>query len=168
MVSRDAVLDALRAVNDPEMPVNIVDLGLVGDVREEGGRVTVDLLPTFVGCHAWPVIEEEVRRQVAALPGVSAVEVRTRFDPPWTVERISLAGREALRHFGITVPEGADDSPRCPFCASADVRLESPFGPTRCKMIYHCAACRNPFEHLKRVGRSLLQVGLSKSAHGGS
>ena len=168
MVSRDAILDALRAVDDPEMPVNIVDLGLVGDVRAEGDRVTVDLLPTFVGCHAWPVIEEQVRRQLAALPGVSAVEVRTRFDPPWTVERISPAGRDALRHFGITVPEDTNNPPHCPFCGSADVQLESPFGPTRCKMIYHCAACRNPFEHLKRVGGSLLQVGLSKPDHGGS
>jgi ring-1,2-phenylacetyl-CoA epoxidase subunit PaaD len=102
------------------------------------------------------MIEDEVRRKVAALPGVAAVEVRSRFDPPWSVERISPAGREALRRHGVTVPEAAPDAepgpPHCPFCDSAAVHLDSPFGPTRCRMIYYCDACRNSFEHLKRVG----------------
>ena len=169
MVSRDAVLEVLRTIDDPEMPINIVDLGLIGDVRIEESGVAVDLLPTFVGCHALPVIEDQVRKQVAVLEGVNRVEVRTRFDPPWTVDRITPAGRETLRRVGITVPEGLDAPIRCPFCGSSDVQRESAFGPTRCKMIYHCAACRSPFEHLKQVGvaNSLLQVGIP-TAHGKS
>lgn len=161
MVSQDAVLEALRSIDDPEMPINIVDLGLVEAVHIEPGeavRVRIDLLPTFVGCHALPMIEEEVRKRVRALAGVGEVEVRFQFDPPWSVDRISAAGRERLKRIGITVPglEGAamleEPELRCPFCGSADIHRENAFGPTRCRMIYYCAACRNPFEHLKRVG----------------
>lgn len=169
MVSQNAVLEVLRTIDDPEMPINIVDLGLIGDVRIVESGVAIDLLPTFVGCHALPVIEEQVRKQVSALAGVTGVEVRTRFDPPWTVDRITPAGRETLRKVGITVPETNNAPIRCPFCGSLKVQQESAFGPTRCKMIYHCEACRNPFEHLKRVGvaDSLLQLGTSAS-HGKS
>ncbi len=161
MVSQEAVLEVLRTIDDPEMPIDIVNLGLVEAVRIEPGEpaaVHIDLLPTFVGCPALTAIAEEVRKRVGALAGVGAVEVRFRFDPPWTVDRISAAGRERLRQTGITVPGLGDAAkpeelaPRCPFCGSADVRLENSFGPTRCRMIYYCAACRHPFEHLKRVG----------------
>ena len=158
MVTERAVRDVLRTINDPEMPLSIVDLGIVEQVCVEAGRVRIDLLPTFVGCPALPVLEEQVRREVGALPGVAGVEVRFRFDPPWGVDRISPAGREALRQFGITVPQPDDapglhgPPPRCPFCGSDDVRRESAFGPTRCRMIYHCEACHNPFEHLKKLG----------------
>jgi ring-1,2-phenylacetyl-CoA epoxidase subunit PaaD len=172
MVSREAILDVLRTINDPEMPISIVDLGIVEDVRaDETGRVTVELLPTFVGCLAMPMIEDDVRRRVAAMPGVSAVEVRSRFDPPWTVDRVSATGRETLRRVGITVPNKDNDNPLCPYCGSADVHLESSFGPTRCKMIYHCATCRSPFEHLKRLRAStnLLQLGPTlRGGHGTS
>lgn len=161
MVSRDAVLDVLRSIDDPEMPISIVDLGLVAEVEAgAGGEVGIALLPTFVGCHALPVIEELVRRRVGTLPGVTAVRVCHQFEPPWTVDRISAAGRERLRSLGITVPTPEADEPTCPFCGSARVQRESPFGPTRCKMIYHCLACRNPFEHLKRLPpAALLQLG---------
>jgi ring-1,2-phenylacetyl-CoA epoxidase subunit PaaD len=164
MVSKEAVLAVLHTINDPEMPINIVDLGIVEKVRIEPSTtadenseasLAIDLLPTFIGCPALLVIEEEVRRRVSALPGVAQVAVHFRCDPPWTVDRITEAGREALAMFGITVPSpnapGAS-APRCPFCGSSAVSLESPFGPTRCRMIYYCSSCRNSFEHLKRVG----------------
>jgi ring-1,2-phenylacetyl-CoA epoxidase subunit PaaD len=154
MVTEKNIRGVLRTINDPEMPINIIDLGIVEAVRIEDGdktaRVTVDLLPTFVGCPALPVIEEEVRKRISALPGVGEVAVRFLFAPPWTVDRISPAGREALRKFGITVP-AASEQPVCPLCGSATVHLESPFGPTRCRMIYYCESCRNSFEHLKRL-----------------
>jgi len=154
MVTEKNIRGVLRTINDPEMPINIIDLGIVEAVRIEDGDktacVTVDLLPTFVGCPALPVIEEEVRKRISALPGVGEVAVRFLFAPPWTVDRISPAGREALRKFGITVP-AASEQPVCPLCGSATVHLESPFGPTRCRMIYYCESCRNSFEHLKRL-----------------
>lgn len=168
MVNPEGVREVLRTINDPEMPISIVDLGIVERIAVERpaedkgagarARVVIDLLPTFIGCPALPAIGEEVRERVGSLAGVGEVEVHFHFDPPWTVDRISEAGRESLRQFGVTVPatgavagsEGA--APACPFCGSSAVHQESPFGPTRCRMIYYCESCRNSFEHLKNVG----------------
>jgi ring-1,2-phenylacetyl-CoA epoxidase subunit PaaD len=139
------------------MPISIVDLGIVEAVRvtpaEPAAHVTVEILPTFVGCPALDLIREEIRHKVGRLDGVGQVEIRVRFAPPWTVDRISPAGREALRRIGVTVPSSTQEggSPNCPFCGSSAVRQESAFGPTRCRMIYYCEACRNPFEHMKRI-----------------
>lgn len=171
MVTQEAVLEVLRTINDPEMPISIVDLGIVENVKIEapacevaltprketrpGARVSIDLLPTFIGCPALHAIEEQIRQRVSALAGVAQTEVYFRFDPPWTVDRISERGKEALRQFGVTVPdEKQPASPPCPFCGSTEVHLESPFGPTRCRMIYYCDSCRNSFEHMKSVGSS--------------
>jgi ring-1,2-phenylacetyl-CoA epoxidase subunit PaaD len=171
MVNRDEILSALRTVDDPEMPINIVDLGLVEKVdiqaQESGASVAIEILPTFVGCAALPVIESEIRRSVSALPGVSAVEVRISYSPAWTVDRITAAGRESLRRHGVTVPVRGEDqagqAPACPFCGSAEVRQESAFGPTRCRMIWYCESCHHPFEHLKRLGsRGLVDLSLSR------
>lgn len=159
MVTRDAVLDVLKTIDDPEMPITIVDLGIVDDVRIDAANpphVDIDILPTFVGCPALPVIEETIRRKVGKLVGVGDVGVHFKFDPPWSVDRISAEGRASLKKYGLTVPhreEAAEEpvAPPCPFCGSTQVHLESPFGPTRCRMIYYCETCRNPFEHLKRV-----------------
>jgi ring-1,2-phenylacetyl-CoA epoxidase subunit PaaD len=165
MVNQVAILDVLRTINDPEMPISIVDLGIVENVqietaargpasalREDSTSVIIDLLPTFVGCPALHAIEEDVRRRVGALPGVRQVPVHFRFDPPWTVDRITASGREALKKAGITVPEnGPAAAPSCPVCDSSAVQLESPFGPTRCRMIYYCSSCRTSFEHLKKI-----------------
>jgi ring-1,2-phenylacetyl-CoA epoxidase subunit PaaD len=161
MVSEAAIVETLRTIRDPEMPISIVDLGVVGEVRQEGSRVTVEILPTFVGCPALALIEGEVKAKVRRLPGVEQVEVRIVYDPPWSVDRITSAGRESLRNHGVTVPrpcssasagvESETDRPACPFCGSVKTRMESAFGPTRCRSIWYCAACRHSFEHLKRV-----------------
>jgi ring-1,2-phenylacetyl-CoA epoxidase subunit PaaD len=166
MVSQDTIRKVLRTINDPEMPINIVDLGIVEQVQivpetpadeDPRLRVAIDLLPTFVGCPALDMIEEEVRSRVGAIPGVTRVSVHRRFDPPWTVDRISPAGRESLQRIGITVPRAGDPvEPACPFCGSQLVHRESSFGPTRCRMIYYCDSCRNPFEHMKRVPLTVL------------
>jgi ring-1,2-phenylacetyl-CoA epoxidase subunit PaaD len=172
VVTQDDVLDVLQGIDDPEMPISIVDLGIVEKVElhpapPAGTRVCVEVIPTFVGCPALPVIEDEIRRRVAALPGVAAVEVRFIHAPAWSVDRITPAGREALRRFGLTVPQaaegGADPPPSCPYCGSASVRQESAFGPTRCRTIWYCEACRNPFEHLKRLAPvRLVQLALDR------
>jgi ring-1,2-phenylacetyl-CoA epoxidase subunit PaaD len=172
MVTPEAVQEVLRTIDDPEMPVSIVDLGIVDSVEvtkdsdqrgPTAARISIAILPTFVGCPALPVIEELIREKVGRLPEVSAVDVHFRFDPPWTVDRISPAGRQRLKEVGITVPESlhrkgnATLEPACPFCGSRQVRRENAFGPTRCRMIYYCENCRNPFEHLKRVALPVLR-----------
>jgi ring-1,2-phenylacetyl-CoA epoxidase subunit PaaD len=157
MVTQGDILGALRTIDDPEMPINIVDLGLVEKIdlqaasKDGGVSVNIEILPTFVGCMALPVIENEIRCRVGALPGVTAVEVHIVYSPPWSVDRINPAGRESLRRHGVSVPGTGEVSPSCPFCGSAAVRQESAFGPTRCRMIWYCESCRQPFEHLKRL-----------------
>ncbi len=143
------VRTALQAVHDPEIPVlSIVDLGVVEAVRIEDGRVLVELLPTFSGCPALGFMAEAVRRKVAAVPGVDEVQVSFRLDPAWNTSRISERGRLALQSFGIAPP---GDPPACPYCGSRHTRVASAFGPTRCRSVCYCDACRNPFEQMKAL-----------------
>ena len=170
MIDTEAIMDVLREIPDPEMPISIVDLGLVEDVRIEtngdSAVVSIDILPTFVGCPALPMIETEIRTKVGAVEGVGEVSVQFIYDPPWSVDRISDEGRQSLAAHGVTVPERGStlevpghgstvelrtSAIACPFCGSNETRLDSQFGPTRCRMIYYCEACKNSFEHMKRV-----------------
>lgn len=97
------LLNALREVVDPEMPVNIVDLGLVYDVRQDGGRVCVELTFTAMGCPAADMILSDIRERLLAEAGVAEVQVEVVWDPPWTTARMSEEGREALRFWGLAV-----------------------------------------------------------------
>ena len=159
------VWEALAAVHDPEIPpLSITDLGIVERVAVTNGEVRIDLLPTFAGCPALDVIRADVERAVTPLAGPREVQVRFVYTPPWTSDRITPDGREALRRYGLTppgsVPGGAVFVPLsavrppqapaiCPFCGSDETALESDFGPTLCRTIHFCRACRNPFEAFK-------------------
>jgi metal-sulfur cluster biosynthetic enzyme len=95
------VQDALRQVMDPELPISIVDLGLVRGVEVQGDTVHVRLTFTSLGCPCTDLIREEVQERLRRLPGVRQVEVEESFEP-WSVEDISPQGRIALRQLGIT------------------------------------------------------------------
>ncbi len=171
MITTEAIIDVLRTIDDPEMPISIVDLGLIQDVRieapDDAANVSIDVLPTFVGCPALEMIANEITEKIGALEGVRHVDVHFVYDPPWSVERITEAGRASLKEHGVTVPETGSALPvpghtgggvelrtsaiNCPFCGSNETKLDSMFGPTRCRMIYYCDACRNSFEHMKKV-----------------
>ena len=97
------LLDALRDVQDPEMPVNVVDLGIIYGVREDAGRVTVDLTFTAMGCPAADFILEDVRERLLREPGVREVAINVVWDPPWSAARMTPAGREALEMWGLAV-----------------------------------------------------------------
>ena len=153
---------ALGEVKDPEIPaVSVLDMGMIREIEIKGGEVRVVVLPTFTGCPAVPVIKEDVQRAVETVAGVTSVQVDFSFDPPWTSDRITAVGARKLKDFGLAPPTGqgpvliADIGlPRraeCPFCGSADTRLENAFGPTPCRALYYCSACRNPFEQFKPV-----------------
>ena len=156
------VRKALASVHDPEIPpCTIVDLGIVERVAVADGAVEVDLLPTFAGCPALDVIREDVEAAVhLAAPGAN-VQVRFVHAPPWTSDRITAAGREALSRHGITPPAGGpvvipfetlrrpSATVACPFCGSVDTVVESAFGPTLCRSTHFCRSCRNPFEAFK-------------------
>ena len=89
MATRDDVIEALREVEDPELGMDIVELGLMYDVEVEGPKVRVIHSLTSMGCPAGPMIQEGIHDAVASLPGVEDVEVELTWDPPWTPERMS-------------------------------------------------------------------------------
>ena len=92
---------ALREVRDPELPVSLVDLGLVYAIRREGGTVHVDLTFTATACPCMDFIRDDLRDRLMAEPDVDAVEINVVWDPPWTVDRMTVEGREALRRCGV-------------------------------------------------------------------
>jgi metal-sulfur cluster biosynthetic enzyme len=99
----DRLLEALRDVQDPEMPVNIVDLGLVYGIHQETGLVTVDLTFTAMGCPASEFILDDIRERLLREPGVLGVAVNIVWDPPWTAARMTQDGRDALEAWGLAV-----------------------------------------------------------------
>ena len=95
--------DALREVMDPEIPISLVDLGLIYDIRQEGGRVEVDLTFTATACPCMAFIHFDIQDRLLREPGVDAVEVNEVWTPAWTKARITPEGREALRAFGVSM-----------------------------------------------------------------
>jgi metal-sulfur cluster biosynthetic enzyme len=96
--SAEAILEALRAVEDPEAAMSIVDLGLVYAVECEAQEVRVDMTLTSPSCPLGPYMVDEVTAAIrAAVPGVPDVQVNLVWDPPWTPERMS---EEARTRFG--------------------------------------------------------------------
>jgi ring-1,2-phenylacetyl-CoA epoxidase subunit PaaD len=148
-LSAESVRAVLATVHDPEIPtVSIVDLGLVHDIRISDDRVAIELLPTFVACPALEAIRSEV---AAALASVGRpVEVSFTFAVPWTTERLTDAGRDGLRRAGIA-PPAEPTAVRCPFCGSAQVAMDSAFGPALCRSLFYCRSCRQPFEAFKPI-----------------
>lgn len=155
-----AVLTALADVPDPEIPiVSIVDLGMVGAIRIDADGIRVTLLPTFVGCPALDLIRSHSEERLRAFE--RPVHVQFDFAVPWTSDLITAKGRAKLRASGVAPPAPArPDTPlliqlespvSCPNCGSPRTVLENAFGPTRCRAIYHCAACRQPFETFKTI-----------------
>ena len=99
--NEDAVWGALRTCFDPEIPVNIVDLGLIYDLAIErtpsgGNSVEVKMTLTAPGCGMGPVIAEDARQKIASLPSVEAAKVHIVWDPIWNPRMISEAGRKSL------------------------------------------------------------------------
>lgn len=92
------IREALRGVIDPELHINIVDLGLIYDVREEGGEVEVEMTLTTPGCPLAPVIDKLVREAVMKVEGIREVSLELIWDPPWTQEMMS---EEAKVELGI-------------------------------------------------------------------
>ena len=145
-VDERAVRAALAEVPDPEIPVvSVLDLGLVERVAIDEAGIHVDLLPTFIGCPALDAIRGAVAERLSGFG--RPVEVRFSYSVPWTTDRITAAGAEALRASGIA-PPGART---CPWCGSGDVVRDNLFGPTQCRSLHYCRGCRQPFEAFKPV-----------------
>ncbi len=100
---RRRLLAALHDVADAELPVDVVDLGLIYDLRwdADAGRVEVDMTFTAMGCPAMEFMIDDVRERLAREPEVEAVDVNVVWDPPWTRSRLSERGAAALLAWGI-------------------------------------------------------------------
>jgi ring-1,2-phenylacetyl-CoA epoxidase subunit PaaD len=162
MLSKDRVLEVLNEVMDPEVPViSVVELGIIRDVAVSPERVQVTVTPTYSGCPAMKVIEDDIRSALVSA-GAPRVDVKTTFTPAWTTDWIGAEAKEKLRAFGIAPPGPAPATElvtlerrqapvACPYCGSAKTRLQSEFGSTACKAIHVCEDCRQPFDEFKAI-----------------
>ena len=88
-MTRDDVIEALRSVEDPELGMDIVELGLLYDAEVRGPKVKVLYSLTSLGCPVGPMIEQQIQEVVESLPGVAEVETELTWDPPWTPDKMS-------------------------------------------------------------------------------
>lgn len=152
-----------ESVVDPELPMlTLADLGVLRDVTVTDGDVVVSLTPTYSGCPAMTEMGRDVATRLRSA-GFRSVEVRTVLTPPWTSDWITDEGRRKLAEAGISPPGPAPAGSlpvglsatrrgvRCPHCGSLDTELRSVFGATACRALYRCAACSEPFEHVKEI-----------------
>ena len=93
------VLEVLKMVIDPELGVNVVDLGLIYDVEVDDDEVKVTYTLTSMGCPVGPLIEQQIQQVITTLPGVGLVRSTMTFDPPWSMERMSEDARLAMGMF---------------------------------------------------------------------
>lgn len=103
-VSETAVWQALEGINDPELPVSLVDMGLIYDVSvDRSGVVDMKLTFTSIGCPGMEMIFEDIREAVGAIPGVTDVALEVVWSPPWTKEKLTDRGRMLLKAVGLSV-----------------------------------------------------------------
>ncbi|MGI8480424.1 MAG: 1,2-phenylacetyl-CoA epoxidase subunit PaaD [Gaiellaceae bacterium] len=160
-MTADDVWAALAEIPDPEIPViSLVELGVVKRVEVEDGRVRIEFTPTFMGCPALEHMQRAMEAKVDELGG--RADVRIVLDDSWSTDKITPEGREKLRLAGFAPPAPRQPGEltlvelqragfRCPYCGSTNTRLENIFGPTPCRSIRYCDACRQPFEQFKTI-----------------
>ena len=159
-MTAEQVWGALADIPDPEIPtISLVDLGVIRDVAIDGETVRIEFTPTFLGCPALEVMRDAMAEKVRGLGGDP--EVQVVLDDSWSTDKITPEGREKLRASGFAPPAPRAAQPlqlvelqrgfRCPYCGSMDTKLENLFGPTPCRSVRYCNACRQPFEQFKTI-----------------
>jgi len=158
MVTEKEIWSYLEEVSDPEIPVlTVVDLGVVRSVKIDGQKCHVTITPSYSGCPAMKMIEEQIIEKLNE-KGIDEVSVDLVLSPAWTTDWISESGREKLREYGIAPPENEVDKSvlfaeptvvPCPLCGSRNTRMISLFGSTACKAQYQCNECLEPFDYFK-------------------
>jgi len=157
-ITSQGIFALLSVIKDPEIPVlNIQEIGMLRDVIVTETSCEILLTPTYTGCPAMGIIEQDIKACLHAA-GIANVTVRLIYSPAWTTDWMSDSTKEKLRLYGIAAPlhsscvdssiSGAADV-RCPKCHSSQVRLISQFGSTACKSLYGCQDCLEPFDYFK-------------------
>lgn len=164
-LTADLAWHTLATVMDPEIPVvSVTELGIVRDVVVEGDRVRVVVTPTYSGCPATEMINEEICKALHQA-GFNDPQVSISLAPAWTSDWIGAEARAKLRQYGIVPPaaqaegQGTKVQPlrfhpkklACPRCGSNDTEQLSAFGSTACKALHRCRACKEPFEYFKPI-----------------
>ena len=97
---KDEIIEAIRTVYDPEIPINVYDMGLIYDIRQvENGDVFIDMTLTAPGCPVAGILPQNVADAVAMLENVGVVEVRIVWEPQWTIDRMTEEGRAMVDLF---------------------------------------------------------------------
>lgn len=158
-ISKKQVLEILKSVKDPEIPVlSVVDMGVVRDVQLDP-NVTITITPTYSGCPAMNTIEDDILKCLAN-NGFKNAEVKTVLSPAWTTDWLTAEARKELETYGIAPPKGSsdkkllfleDETIPCPKCTSENTELVSEFGSTACKALYKCKECLEPFDYFKCI-----------------
>ncbi|TVR37663.1 MAG: phenylacetate-CoA oxygenase subunit PaaJ [Cryomorphaceae bacterium] len=153
--------EVLEEVKDPEIPVlSVVDMGIVRSIEDLPDGMKVTITPTYSGCPAMEVIENEIR-QALQEQGFNNVSVRSVLHPAWTTDWMSESGKQKLLEYGISPPQhstvdksiltGEAKEVICPNCRSVNTRMQSQFGSTPCKALYICNDCLEPFDYFKCI-----------------
>lgn len=160
--SKEYIWELLSKIPDPEIPViTITDLGVVRAVDIEKDKINISITPTYTGCPAMKLFEEEIIKTLNK-HGIENVSIKMVFAPAWTTDWLSEEAKEKLRKYGIAPPvDGSQDKgilfetgPKivnCPKCNSTNTTLKSQFGSTACKALYVCNNCKEPFEYFKCI-----------------
>lgn len=159
--SKEQLLSLISEIPDPEIPViNIIELGILRDVSWDGTLCTVTITPTYSGCPAMKMIENDIKIKLKEI-GINNTHVELVYSPAWTTDWINDAAKEKLRAYGIAPPEyisfdkriltGKQREVKCPRCDSKTTEMISQFGSTACKALYRCIDCKEPFDYFKCI-----------------
>jgi ring-1,2-phenylacetyl-CoA epoxidase subunit PaaD len=159
--SNDEIRKLLEEVTDPEIPVlNVVEMGIVRGIKyDDKDRLVIEITPTYSGCPAMKVIENEIKKTLDK-HGITDAIVKTDFTEAWTTNWLTDEAKRKLKEYGIAPPEKISDEELlfeaqktrivpCPYCDSLNTELQAEFGSTACKALYFCKECNQPFEHFK-------------------
>ena len=161
IMTEEELWELLNEVMDPEIPVlSLVDLGVVRDAKFVQGNPIVTITPTYSGCPAMRIMEEEIEAVLQG-SGFDEYEIKTVLSPAWTTDWITEKGRKALKDYGIAPPEQTTSDKNailghlkevtCPNCKSHKTKMLSQFGSTPCKALYQCNDCKEPFDYFKCI-----------------
>ncbi len=157
--SQEQIFKILSEIPDPEIPViNIIELGILREVKFVNDECVVVITPTYTGCPAMKVIEDDIKIKLKEI-GIEKVKVELVFSPAWTTDWISDEAKEKLRAYGIAPPDHSSQDKKvllgkardlkCPQCGSKNTEMISQFGSTACKALYRCLDCKEPFDYFK-------------------
>lgn len=157
-ITEEHIWQILKEVPDPEVPVlNLLDLGVIRDVKFNEDEIEIVVTPTYSGCPATPMINMAIKMKLIE-KGFNSIRLTNRLSPAWTTDWMTEEGKQKLKAYGIAPPvysKNSDelfsktDEVECALCGSKHTHLVSQFGSTACKALYQCDDCREPFDYFK-------------------